>query len=82
MVDLKCSWGICRDDVYEFVTEEFCTLPQLLEELTELIKAWDDPEEESPGFLLCRSTPAQRADREKLMARLAKRGALTESANG
>lgn len=67
MADLQFTWGICRDDVYEFVTSEYCTLPQLLEELTELVKTWDDPEEEPPGFVLYRATPSQRADMEKLM---------------
>ena len=36
MEDLKCTWGVCRDDVYEYVTDEFCALPQLLEQIAHL----------------------------------------------
>ena len=65
MADMQCTWGIIRTDHYEFVSKEFCTLPQLLEEVTALVKAWDDPSEQIPEFVLYRLTPEQRALQEE-----------------
>ena len=60
MADLQCTWNVIRTDCYEIVTEEYCDLQQLLAEITELVKAWDDPNEKPPEFVLSRSTPEER----------------------
>ena len=70
MADLKCTWGIVRTDVYEYVTEENCTLPELLEEVKALVEAWDDPSKECPPFQLCRVTPDDRAVHEEHTKRI------------
>ena len=70
MAELQCTWGILRTDHYEFVTDEHCTLPQLLEQVTELVKAWDDPSEKTPEFVLYRVTPDQQAAREEQAKRV------------
>ena len=62
--DLQCNWGIVRTDAHEFVTDEYCTLPELLEQVTELVKQWDDPAEDPPELVLYRCTPEERAARE------------------
>lgn len=64
MADLQCTWCIVRTDHYEFVTDEHCTLPQLLEQVAELVNAWDDPSVECPTFELARFTPDERAAHE------------------
>ena len=63
--ELQCRWSIVRNDVYEFVSAEECTLPQLLKEVTELVEAFDDPSKDAPGFILCRTTPEE-SERNRL----------------
>ena len=70
MADLQCTWNVIRTDCHEIVTEEYCDLQQLLTEIAELVKAWDDPNEEPPELLLSRSTPEQRKDREAHIAQI------------
>ena len=73
MADLQCTWHIVRTDCWETVTDEFLTLPQLLEEVKALVEECDDPSEETPTFQLCRVTPAERASHEALYERITKR---------
>lgn len=60
MADLQCTWNLVRTDCYEIVSEEYCDLPPLISEITALVKAWDDPNEEPPEFALHRCTPEER----------------------